>query len=309
LPSGHVFVVGDLCTVDSEPTWSARVERWAPNEAKSTVDLLPQPAEDAGEVQMNAIWARSPTDVTVVGSLREGKPYLAKFDGTAWKLLDAPASDLRYVRRFAGDEDGTLWLVLSESPYEENAKGELWRRIPDGAWSKMEMPPAPAPKTPGAAAGPLQPQGVWVAGPGDVWVGTNLALLHNKPVAKVFARPGEEEINKAAKKYRLATPYEANCETPFVLLFPVSKSAPANFDFPAVRQALVGHPEFKLAQFLDFESAGKRYLGAHVPDEATGRKLVTLAKAKVPGSTAQLVCHDPEPTRILSIDTASVDRK
>jgi hypothetical protein len=47
---------------------------------------------------------------------------------------------------------------------------------------------------------------------------------------------------------------------------------------------------------------GTRFFGARVPDFTLGKKLATLVKEKVPGSTPEIVCHDPPPLRTLSMD-------
>ena len=56
---------------------------------------------------------------------------------------------------------------------------------------------------------------------------------------------------------------------------------------------------------IEFERTGRRYFGARVPDFTLGKQLMTIVKEKVPGSTPELVCHDPPVLRKLALDLTS----
>ena len=306
LASGHVFVLGDLCGVsEDDDGWNARVERWAPNQTKSHVDVLPKPAVGT-QLTEKALWGRSPSFVVVGGDVKGGKPYLAKFDGAAWATMVAPESDLLNLVSLAGTDDGALYLVLSSTDDAgTGSRGELWHRSLSGAWDQVPLPPV--------EGKPLMPSQVWVPdGAGDLWVSavggdpkSPSVLLHSGPDTGVFKLPTLDEVADAKSRLRLAGPYEGSCETPFALLLTLSKSTPASFDFPALRAALKGHVEYAKATFVDFALGKERYLGASVVDARMGKKLVALVKSKIPEATARLVCHDPEPTRTLAIDLAT----
>jgi len=151
---------------------------------------------------------------------------------------------------------------------------------------------------------------VWARAPGDVWAIVSTAgperyyLLHTRPPAK-GPIPTPEAIDLKRREYSLPGPPLDSCETPFVLLYTVSRTAPADYDYPTTRAALKAHPELKDAEFIEFERDGRRYFGAKVPDFTFGQKLADLVKRQVPGSTPQLACHNPIEKRKLTIDFES----
>jgi hypothetical protein len=127
-------------------------------------------------------------------------------------------------------------------------------------------------------------------------------LLHTRPATKPL--PTTAEFQQKERAFRPPGPPVDWCETPFVLLYTLGKKAPPDYDYPATRAALRGHREFAVpgVEFIEFERLERRYFGARVPDFSLGAKLVNLVKDKVPGSTPELVCHDPPPKRTLSVD-------
>jgi hypothetical protein len=127
-------------------------------------------------------------------------------------------------------------------------------------------------------------------------------LLHTRPATKPLPTPAEFERKERA--LRLPGPPFDWCATPFVLLYTLGKKAPADYDYPATRAALRGHREFAVpgVEFIEFERLERRYFGARVPDFTLGAKLSKLVKETVPGSTPELVCHDPPPKRTLAVD-------
>lgn len=122
--------------------------------------------------------------------------------------------------------------------------------------------------------------------------------------------PTVETFKRKEAELALPGPPVDWCTTPFVLLYTLGRNAPASYDYPATRAALKGHREFaEKVSFVEFTREGRRYFGARVPDFDLGKQLATLVKAKVPGATPQLVCHDPPDLRPLDIDLATGELK
>jgi hypothetical protein len=82
----------------------------------------------------------------------------------------------------------------------------------------------------------------------------------------------------------------------------VSKSAPAQYDFPQTRAALRGHTEIAGAEFVEIDIDGKRLLAAKVDSIETGKRLVEIVSQGVPGTRPELVCAEPKVTRSLTFE-------
>jgi len=154
-------------------------------------------------------------------------------------------------------------------------------------------------------------QTVWPRAPGDDWVlaGTpgsaRVVLLHTRPATKPIHLPDPEQIAEEVRTRSMPAPLTRDCETPFVLLYTLSKSAPASYDFPSTRAALKGHLEFKSAELVEVTRIDKRYLGAKVPSVPLAIKLAEFIKQKVQGSTPQTACYNPRVTRTIDLDYAT----
>jgi len=110
-------------------------------------------------------------------------------------------------------------------------------------------------------------------------------------------------FDRKDQELRLPGPPVDWCTSPFVLLYTLGHKAPADYDYPATRAALKGSQTLaEGVEYIEFGREGRRYFGARVPDFVVGKKLAALVKAKVPGSTPELVCHDPLVLRQLDID-------
>jgi hypothetical protein len=83
------------------------------------------------------------------------------------------------------------------------------------------------------------------------------------------------------------------CLEVFVSLYAVSRGAPADYDFPATREALKGHGELLAADFVEVDVRGKRVFGATVSSYDLAEKLARVIKAGVKGSSPQILCGRP----------------
>lgn len=173
LASGHVFVLG----LDSESQRQdlPSVERFNPGERKGTLEALPLPAKVPPRLEWRSLAARSASDVYVAGVLADPPEhfgptvsYLARFDGTAWRLLDVPQGLWAPVLAVA--EDGALW-VLSDLPDDNPAPPTTWtsqllRRAPSGQWSQIRLRGPSGPLGPDVILSRIFVHGsaLWIAG-------------------------------------------------------------------------------------------------------------------------------------------------
>ncbi|HVR19659.1 MAG TPA: hypothetical protein VMS65_08185 [Polyangiaceae bacterium] len=309
LPSGEVVAAGQGC--DDEAADVIGVARWAPGATRAAIDTLPGSETRNPNVSVHLVGMalRSPTDITVAGQKDERvgeesneSTYLAHFDGTRWREVTAKMPGV--IETFGTTSDRTLVAT--------NTRGELYMGAALDTLDALALP-AELYKEPGVVPAVLS---VWSRARGDVWAIVQMIdekslmpsrysrsfLLHTRPATKPL--PTHEEFEQKERALRLPGPPLESCTTPFVLLYTLGKKAPPDYDYPSTRAALKGHKEFAVegVEFIEFERMGKRFFGARIPDFTLGKKLATLVKDKVPGSTPELVCHDPAPDRTLTID-------
>ncbi|MBK9259790.1 MAG: hypothetical protein IPM54_08115 [Polyangiaceae bacterium] len=102
---------------------------------------------------------------------------------------------------------------------------------------------------------------------------------------------------------RPATP---DCDKVFVVLYTLAEDAPPDFDFPATRKALAGHPEFEGARFVETDDGQRRYFGAFVKNLEMGNALTGVIRKSMPTARPQVLCGDPPRVRrTLNIDLAT----
>jgi hypothetical protein len=306
-----VFAIGQHCDPDQEYQELA-VERWAPGTKTSTIEIMPgihEPGDlPSSSYTATGVAAISPTDVFIAAykdtwgkdTPTKRSPYFAHFDGKSWQALPSP---IRGGVR-------SLWSEPGGAIFASNDNGELWSRGANGQWSPISWPASLT------AQGELKLVSFWPRAAGDDWAVVEVEspkkgkigyLLHTRPA--VNGVPTLEAMSRKERSLRLPGPPVDWCETRFVLLYTLARKAPADYDYPATRKALKGHSELAVegVRFVEFEREGRRYFGARVPDFDLGEKLARLVKAKVPGSTPELVCLDPLEHRTLDIDLKTGD--
>jgi len=297
LPSGHAFMTGTICSPGDGPQdGQTGVKHWSPDDPKGTVAVLPEIGNKGfGLVHLVL---RDEKDAYVGGnttSLRYGErkdktPYLAHFDGKSWTRYTLPFSDA--ITSLDVDAQGKVWIA--------SATGAVFSRPAGGKWEEVMLPVG------GEERKPMEGKSIWTRGPGDEWIigayGSRYVVLHSGPPGEKAELPDLDTMETQVAELAMPVPLTWRCSTPFALLYTLSKVAPPDYDYPATREALKGHIEFKGAQFIEFKRLDKRYMGAFVPDAETGKQLVEFVKKKVPNSTPQLVCHAPKATREIKID-------
>lgn len=317
LPSGEVFAVGQRCNL--EGAIDPAIKRWAAGDKRGTLDVLPgaRTATDSEQIdwQATGLVAVSPTNVFVAARkstwsepTREHleSDYFAHFDGKSWQVLPSPIPG--GVQAMWSQSDGVM--------YGTDTQGQLWSgsaASPRAAWARVPFPPDLV-RDPSES---VKLSGFWLRAPGDAWALVQVGvkdkdvrdyLLHTRPA--VGKLPTVEAFARKDAELALPGPPVDWCTRPFVLLYTLGRNAPATYDYPATRAALKGRQEFaEGVSFVEFSREGRRYFGARVPDFKLGKQLAALVKAKVPGATPQLVCHDPAETRTFDIDLKTGELK
>ncbi|HET9956697.1 MAG TPA: hypothetical protein VFQ61_19510 [Polyangiaceae bacterium] len=311
LPSGHVFVAGMHCDSPDGPSPGLGVEHWAPGAKQPVYRALPDlPAEGAqGGLKALGIAALSASDVYLAA---EGN-YLAHFDGQQWSRQDCPGAG-GFIELYAVEGDTVFGLDSSRALWRRRA-GEEWQGLPlISSLRKAALEPGVLRE--GAHLGEaksVEVRSFWPKTATDVWAlaqlnsggsgsaaGKRSFLLHTHEATGPL--PTLDDIDRADRQISVPGPPVSWCRTPFVLLYTLGRNAPADYDYPATRAALKGHTEFGEAEFIEFARNGRRYFGARVADFELGRKLSELVGKRVPGSTPELVCHDPVGSRVLRIE-------
>lgn len=317
------------------------VERWARGAPTAVVEVLPG-TERRGQLGHHGggFVQTSATDLyvyTTFGSGDDGSvpsvPYVAHHDGKTWTEVSPPSK--QQLRELWADKDGALWVRLSSEIWRRrggawekmtpDAEGEiawtarapdatLWARVGDelwhlgaaGAWEKAILP------RDDSRARFVADRVFWQKGAllivarsssngesalfGSVKPDTVLDLAVDEQGAAAKAPP-------AATAFGHVAPPTAGCKSLFVVLYKLSRVAPADYDFPVTRDALKGHTELDGVRFAETEDGGTRYLVAFVPSLARGQRLLEVVRAKVQGARPQMLCGEPPKTnRTLKIN-------
>ena len=305
LPSGEVFLVGQRCKVGSDEQTvldGYAALRWSAGKAQAKASALPKLSQqETMDAQLSSLVASAPNDVIVAGTRtpsapdgQESKtePYVARFDGQAWRTLSAPPTDR--IDELQRAPDGKLWAV---------GNGDLW--VTQGpasetiAWERVALPRA------ATEGGDHAITSFWVKGADDVWatVGSEESsyLLRTKRGAESLGAPSGEAVNELTKALDPSAAYD--CETPTLMLLTLSRQAPKDLDFPSIRAALRGHDELAgKVQLVEVPLLTRRYLGVRGDAEALERTEELFSQAAIPGVEPQRRCLKVEPTRTLTVD-------
>jgi hypothetical protein len=305
LPSGEVFLVGQLCKVGSDEQTELNgyaVERWSPGQAPAKTSALPKLSQkDTMEAQISSLIASAPNDVIVAGtrtpSAPDGQeartqPYLAHFDGQAWHTLPTPP--VEGIDELQRAPDGTLWAL---------GNSELWMTQGPAsetiAWERVALPRAAAEGSDHAITS------FWVRDTDDVWatVGSEESsfLFRTKRGAASLTAPSAQAVSELTKALDPSAAYD--CETPTLVLLTLSRQAPKDLDFPSIRGALRGHDELagKL-QLVEVPFLTRRYLGVRGDADALQQTEDLFSQAGIPGVEPERRCLNVEPTRTLTVD-------
>ncbi|HTJ83395.1 MAG TPA: hypothetical protein VL400_16865 [Polyangiaceae bacterium] len=293
-PKLDVFTVGYGC----ETGGPLVVERWEPGHADGVIDVLPSAQRGGAGTVHASIRATSRTNAVVVASSRDGKdpPYLARFDGKTWTPYAVP--ERTRIDDFSLSEDGTLWTT---------GGGAVRRQTADGAWSTLALPSA-------VGGRGIDFTGIHGKDAKRVWITATLtkaddestqwnalfSTVEGDPFVVVDPKDAPDSPEKLAERAKELAgaggkmkPFTGACTTPFVLLFQVADATPADFGYPATRDAMAGFDAREGIVFIEYKEGEHRRLGAKVKDGEQGKKLVDRVTEAVKGSKPVLLCYAP----------------
>ncbi|WP_437282453.1 hypothetical protein WME90_18315 [Sorangium sp. So ce375] len=290
LPDGEVLVVGR----DGDENDRLAVERWAPGRADSTV--IPLPPWD-GKL-LRAMVLATERDRYVLARF-EATSSLARIDvaeaGATAVPLSLPSN--KPVTDAALAADGSLWILLGDGDGVE-----LFRRNKEGAYTRATFPKGQGLSPTGMAAASADV--VYLAGSTS---NVRSVILSSRPGKLSF--PSEETgaggpdagaptapsggAQDAGAASAPPAALSSSCASPFVILFAVSKSAPADYDYPATRDALSGWADGSKYRFIEYSHRGQRMLGASAPDAARAEALAARLRERVKGASPAVACFSP----------------
>jgi hypothetical protein len=308
LPSDELYALGE----DADRPPARAIEHFTDANSLGIHELPGWFCNDAGAKRKDqrplaTILASSPQSVFALCSsnLELG---IIRFDGRVVRPIAPPTSG--ELQSAAVGDDGRLWLVTSSAAFVLSAADE---------WSRL-LPPSPAAlehKVDGSSSKPSAPSRLQlssvatmssghalIAGtlynsdaPHSTWLLTTDHFTLTVPDLQDSARaagtaPSASAASGAPPSVEgaLLTP---NCKTPFVILYSVSASAPADYGYPATRDALASANTKPEAVFVEFNYKQQRTLGAKVPNEGQAKVLIDLITARLKGSKPTAVCLDP----------------
>jgi hypothetical protein len=315
LPSGDLYALGS----DAENGGAFSIEHWtdADDKAVGVHELPSWFCTGPGTVtdqwhERVGLYAASPQAVFAIcqSKLEAG---VLRFDGKDLTVLTPPA--MGEVEGAAAGGDGSLWIVTASSAYVLG---------PQGSWRELAVPSAASLKST-VVEGFMKPEGALRLELSSVAVrneshgliaGSLYDASSNAQSTFLFTSDDTKlELPKSNQKSPTPTPSSsaapssagssaeggpltADCKTPFVVLYSVSDSAPADYAYPATRDALASASPKPRAEFVEFRFKQHRTLGAKVPTVEQARSLTELITARVKGSKPAALCLDPTPALI-----------
>jgi hypothetical protein len=298
LPGGEVFVAGLSCADETR----FAVERFGADAIKGTVDTFPgAPKKDVLALEIKAA---TPSRAYMIVEHRE----LYRFDGKSWAPMPKP--DGGDVVGSVVEEAGGIWVLFGKHEKFGDQVSKVGHLHEDGHWTMAKIPPPNALGPGGKEGAKLTPAGVIASARDQMWlslrvvgrhsVSTGSVMLSTRsekveipdPLPNLDADAGRDATAEGVDASSEPTAITSACTTPFVILYAVSKQTPANFTYPATRDALAGTPLAALS-FVEYENDGRRILGAKVASREEGQQLVDRITEKVKGSKPGLVCLSP----------------
>ncbi len=284
LSSGEIFLLGRRCD-----TGTMGVERLGAG--PSVLEELPDPPKEP----LKTLIAAGSTKSVYVATSGEGKPYVARYDGRAFRSIAVP--DAGEVEGLWATPDGAAFLIT----YNRTQKGAptlLVRIETDGTVTRFIAPRG------------RRFRGLWASDKDTAYTawdddyGEASVLFSTKPDVISGAPPASFSEEAPASSGSDAPPpemaslpmpaYTDGCRTPFVFLYDVSPKAPPNFDFPTTRKAISTFANLSEIKLVEFVYEKKKKLGAVVPSAEVGRALMTQVVRNMKDENPELSCYEPK---------------
>ncbi|WAS94795.1 hypothetical protein [Nannocystis punicea] len=287
LASGELFASVGAGPVDKEaqPGLQSGVLRWGPEDA--TGIFAPLPGLESRAPKEVAALVESGGQVLIGTGVEideEVVPYVARFDGTSWRVLDPPPARGSVVSLVETPEPA-IFVVLDE----DGPADSLWRIHAGGdwdMWERVELPPvqltdswfwdqaagawASEPAPPGGLT--PSPRAIGHDAAGTLWLSAQLlladgtasphhAVLRSGAAATPLALYDDGQIHAAQQDLlprRSPRVGDAGCPQVYVQLYTVSEDSP-EVGAPELRSALTG----PLGSLLlgEVRSQGERQVG------------------------------------------------
>ncbi len=214
LGSGELFVA-----LAADEGRMAGLLRWGPRE--STPGFAPLPGIGSRVPRQVAVLVEGDGHEVLIGDSVEiderETPYIARFDGTLWRVLDPPPAE-GAVASLVESAGPVIWAVI-RAPTGSSASDSLWRLQAGGdwdAWERVELSPVALPAeaaggfawdeaTGTFAASPETAAGEYVPLPavitrdaaGELWLVAQLALPDGSPAGRwvvLRTRPADSTL-------------------------------------------------------------------------------------------------------------------
>lgn len=240
-----------------------------------------------------------------VTTVKDGKvsARLVTFDKDTWVSKSTPIDREMFGVSLAEDDTLCVWGKTSKNMDDE---GEVWCGPNEDSLVRWAPPQTR-----------MLPRHVWARGANDIWVSAELppsggratpnVLYHSRPHAAPIHADMASDKPRDQSAFRPPIPAGPRCVTPFVLIFPLTKAVPGDYDFPSTRAALKGHDEFSGVTLVEASERDKRYFGAVAPSYDVAEALRKLVAAKVAGAKPEVVCREPATWRTITIDWMTGD--
>jgi hypothetical protein len=311
LPSGDLYALGR----DSERSGAFSLEHWTEDQETATgVHPLPSWFCAGPDTHVSLAPASSKSVFALCKS--ELEAGIVRFDGKEMHAISPPVSG--QLAGAAAGEDGTLWLTTSTAAFALD---------PQGAWRELMLPSSDRLKAT-IIEGFFKPEpplrlvlsSIAGIGAGQALVAGSLYDKEQRPQSTFLFATDAKKLELPKQPDKVPTPAPSgsatppppaqsaqgtalgpDCATPFVVLYSVSEKAPADYGYPATRDALAAESPKPAADFVELRFKEHRTLGAKVKTAADAKALVEVISKRVKGSKPTALCLDPTPALIRSL--------
>jgi Cytochrome c554 and c-prime len=282
-PSGAVLAVGPRCGAEAQLV----AERWEGGKSDGRVSALKSQYGIAtsatlavllGPGKLGAIIASEAAAATTWREVAEG------FQELATPVLPDPYS-------VAVGVDGDLWLVGRPGFGGKRARafyfsGTRWfeLKLPGDRDLRAKLGQADAPESFW-----LRPNNFAVRG-AQVYLAATVMQGNDRSVGSAILTPARPLTDAGADAGEADEPADSGC-VPQVVLFAVSKATPADYQYPATRDAVVGTRFAEGTEFVEVLRNGQRTLTAKTKTRREANALAALIRERIAGSRPSVVCE------------------
>ena len=294
---GGVVAVGRGCGALQQPV----AERWEAGKSDGRVLSMPSQNRVPAEATLSVVLG--PGHLSAIIASQPHSSTLWRETSAGFQELLTPVLPDAYS--IAVGVEGELWLVAR--PIEKDHQHARAFLFDGKRWSELKLPTDQdlRPKLPKVTA----PEALWLrpnnfAIRGDkVYLAGNVIQGNDHTVGAMILTPLRPTAkgDAAGAAEEPEEPANMDC-VPQVVLFAVSKTTPADYQYPATRDAIVGSRFATSAEFLEVTRGGQRTLIAKTKTKKEAQALAEHIKERIAGSKPAAVCEPaPEVIRQISM--------